>query len=164
VHVHLKDQGVADLAAPESTKGTSELTEVPLVPSSEGTELPIRGAVGTPDSVLQGPEDTTVVHPPVKEESARTRRIRERDERIGWVRGLPKSASEALKTAMAWRAEIEGTGIRQTDIASRERISRARVTQIMSLLSLSDDLKAMLLEGHAEVEEWSIRRALHEVG
>ena len=39
VHVHLKDQGVADLAAPESTKGTSELTEVPLVPSSEGTEL-----------------------------------------------------------------------------------------------------------------------------
>jgi len=33
----------------------------------------------------------------------------------------------------------------------------------MSLLDLSDDLKAMLLEGHAEVEEWSIRRALHEV-
>ena len=65
---------------------------------------------------------------------------------------------------MTWRAEIEANGIRQADIARRERITRARVTQMMSLLDLSDEMKAMLLEGHVDVADWSIRRALHEVG
>jgi hypothetical protein len=65
---------------------------------------------------------------------------------------------------MAWQAEIDRRGIRQADIARRERITRARVTQIMSLLDLPDDLKAMLLEAHEDVSDWSIRRALWEVG
>lgn len=63
---------------------------------------------------------------------------------------------------MAWQTEIDG-GLRRADIARRERRTRARVTQMMSLLGLSDELKSMLLAGHAEVEDWSIRRALHEV-
>lgn len=103
------------------------------------------------------------MRPAVKVESARARRLRERAERTEWVTGQPKSAAEALKTAMAWQAEIDG-GLRRADIARRERLTRARVTQMMSLLGLPDDLKAMLLGGHPEVEDWSIRRALGEVG
>lgn len=34
---------------------------------------------------------------------------------------------------------------------------------MMSLLDLPADLKAMLLAGHEDVADWSIRRALHEV-
>ena len=64
---------------------------------------------------------------------------------------------------MAWQAEIDG-GLRRADIARRERLTRARVTQMMSLLGLPDDLKNILLAGHEEVEGWSIRRALREVG
>ena len=129
-----------------------------------GKWLRTAGAAGTNGSIVQGPEDTTIVRPVVKPESARARRLREREERVGWVAGLSKSAAEALKTAMKWQAEIEGNGIRQADIARRERLTRARVTQMMSLLSLPDDLKVMLLAGDAEVEDWSIRRALREVG
>lgn len=50
--------------------------------------------------------------------------------------GLPKSASEALRLAMSRQAEIEATGIRRADVARREGITRARVTQILSLLGL----------------------------
>ena len=118
------------------------------------------GAGGTSATLVQGPEDTTVVRPAVTVESARACRLRERDERVGWVTRLPKSAAEALKTATAWRAEMDRTGLRQADIARRERLTRARVTQIMSLLELPEDTKAMLLDG--EGEDWSIRRALRE--
>ena len=34
---------------------------------------------------------------------------------------------------------------------------------MMSLLDLPDDLKGMLLEGHDDVADWSIRRALRAV-
>ncbi len=73
--------------------------------------------------------------------------------------GLPKSAAEALKTAMAWRAEIERGGVRQADIARRERLTRARVTQVMSLLDLPEEIKTTLLDGDGE--GWSVRQALH---
>ena len=100
---------------------------------------------------------------PVKE-SERLRHIRLREERGDtWVPGLPKSATEALRTAMRWQAEIGG-GLRRADIARRERLSRARVTQIMSLLDLPDDLQNALLDGSSEKESWSVRRALREVG
>ena len=46
-------------------------------------------------------------------------------------------------------------------LLTEERITRARITQTMSLLDLCDELKAMRLAGHAEVQDWSIRR---EVG
>lgn len=128
-----------------------------------GKWLPKWGAVGTTSPVVQGPEDTTVIRPIVKPESARARRLRERDERVGWVAGLPKSAAEALKTAMGWQAEIDARGIRQADIARRERITRARVTQIMSLLDLPESLRADLLSGHHGSDLWSIRRALRHV-
>ena len=78
--------------------------------------------------------------------------------------GLPKSAAEALKIAIAWQAEIDARGVRRADIARRERITRARVTQILSLLELPHSVKEMLLDGHDEVAAWSIRRALAAVG
>ncbi|MEK6608279.1 MAG: hypothetical protein AABZ30_11505 [Myxococcota bacterium] len=91
------------------------------------------------------------------------RRIRERDERAALGTGHQKSAADALRLAMRWQAEIEG-GLRRADIARRERLTRARVTQVMSLLDLPADVKTMLLAGDAEVEGWSVRRALREVG
>ena len=73
--------------------------------------------------------------------------------------GLPKSAAEALRKALAWQAEID-VGLRRSDIARRERITRARVTQILSLLDLPEEVRAMLLAEDPEVEDWSVRRAL----
>ena len=54
---------------------------------------------------------------------------------------------------MRWQGEIDLGGIRRADIARRER-----------LLELPAEVKALLLAGHAEVEGWSVRRALREVG
>ena len=126
--------------------------------------LPKRGAVGTTESGLQGPQDTTLVRPPPVPESAKARRLRNRAERTGWVHGLPKSAGDALRLASKWQEDIEVQGMSRADIARRERLTRARVTQIMALLDLSEDLQAMLLGGDEKVEDWSIRRALSEVG
>ena len=126
--------------------------------------LRIWGASSTAPSTACGPEDRVTVKPDVPE-SQRLRKIRERDERGDrWVPGLPKSAADALRTAIRWQAEIEATGLQRADIARRERLTRARVTQIMSLLELSADVKAMLLAGDPEVEDWSVRRALGAVG
>ena len=122
------------------------------------------GAVGTPASPGSGPEDKALLTPTPVKESERLRHIRLREERGDtWVPGLPKSAAEALRTAMRWQAEIGG-GLRRADVARRERLFRARVTQIMSLLDLPDDLQNALLDGSSEKESWSVRRALREVG
>ena len=63
------------------------------------------------------------------------------------------SAADALRLAMRWQGEIDLGGIRRADIARRER-----------LLELPAEVKALPLAGHAEVEGWSVRRALREVG
>ena len=105
------------------------------------------------------PEDTRCVVVPIRDSERRRKRLA-REARKGWVSGLPKSASEALKTAMSWQAEIESTGIRRADIARREGLTRARVTQVMSLLKLPDEMKAMLLDGQGDGNDWSVRRAI----
>lgn len=58
---------------------------------------------------------------------------------------------------MAWQRDIDEKGLRRADIARRERLTRARVTQIMSLLNLPEDVKAGLLGGG---EPRTIRGAL----
>lgn len=70
-------------------------------------------------------------------------------------------AVNALRLALGWQAEIETGGITRADIARREGLSRARVTQVMALLDLPDDVQQQLLDGD---ERWSIRRALREAG
>ncbi len=93
-------------------------------------------------------------------ETKRLLRLREREERQGWVQGTPKSAADALRTAIEWNAEIAVQGISRADIARRERLTRARVTQVMSLLNLPDHVKATMLGG--EAQDWSVRTALRQ--
>ena len=64
---------------------------------------------------------------------------------------------------MAWQTEMRESGLTRADIARRENLTRARVTQVMSLLNLADNEKKKLLAEDPEVTDWSIRRALREV-
>lgn len=94
-----------------------------------------------------------------KVEGPKARRLRERAERRERLRASPPAA-EALKKAMLWAAEMESSGIRRADIARREGITRARVTQVMSLLKLPEDVKVSVLAGG---EPRTIRGALEAV-
>ena len=89
--------------------------------------------------------------------------LRERAERRERLRTSPP-AKEALRKAMAWQREMEDQGIRRADIARREGLTRARITQILGLLKLPDDVKALLIAGHDEVAGMSIREALRRAG
>ena len=65
---------------------------------------------------------------------------------------------------MRWQREIEEGSIRRADIARRERLTHARVTQVMSLLDLPDEVKEELLSISEGRPEWSVREALGRVG
>ncbi len=53
---------------------------------------------------------------------------------------------ELLRKALEWKALIEsGEAANQADIARRERISRARVTQVMRLLRLAPEIQQHVL-------------------
>lgn len=65
---------------------------------------------------------------------------------------------------MRWQRELDETGLRRSDIARRERLTRARVTQIMSLLDLPTDVRAELLAAEPGTRGWTIREALRRVG
>ena len=70
-------------------------------------------------------------------------------------------AINALRRAMGWAEEIETARVTRADIARREGISRARVTQIMSLLSLPPDEQSAILNGE---RLFSIREAIQLAG
>ena len=78
--------------------------------------------------------------------------------------GKPPPAAEALRTAMRWQKEMEEQGLRRADIARRERLTRARVTQIMHLLDLPEDVKVELLALDKGRPDWTVREALRRVG
>ena len=101
---------------------------------------------------------------PTVPDSPRQRKLRERRERADALRGQPPAAAEALRKAMRWQREIEETGVRRADIAQRERITRARVTQIMSLLDLPANVRAEILAAEQGTRGWTIRGALRRVG
>lgn len=65
---------------------------------------------------------------------------------------------------MAWQRDIEERGLRRSDIARREGYTRARVTQIMKLLDLPEDVKAKVLSRSDEVAGWTVRRGIAEAG
>lgn len=73
---------------------------------------------------------------------------------------------ETLRKALRWRAELEsGTVANQAAIASREGITRARVTQIMALLSLTPEIQQQILlmprnRGRASISECALRPLL----
>ena len=70
-------------------------------------------------------------------------------------------AVNALLLARAWEVEIEAGVVNRAGVARREGVSRARVTQVMSLLDLPEDVQQRLLTGEVI---WSIRKALRQVG
>ncbi len=54
--------------------------------------------------------------------------------------------AELLRKAIEWKELLESGGVSsQADIARREGLSRARVTQIMDLLNLALDIKEYIL-------------------
>ena len=72
-------------------------------------------------------------------------------------------AGEALQKALGWRKQIEQESISRAEISRREGLSRARVTQLMSLLKLPEEVQQGLLAGAPEYAGWTVRRGLGEV-
>ena len=70
---------------------------------------------------------------------------------------------EALQKALDWQKLIEQESITQAEISRREGLSRARVTQLMSLLKLPEKVQQGLLAGASEYVGWTVRRGLGEV-
>jgi hypothetical protein len=53
---------------------------------------------------------------------------------------------DLLRKAIEWQGLLEsGDAENQADIARRERISRARVTQVMGMLRLAPEIRAKIL-------------------
>ena len=72
-------------------------------------------------------------------------------------------AGEALQKALDWQKLIEQESITRAEISRREGLSRARVTQLMSLLKLPEKVQQGLLAGAPEYVSWTVRRGLREV-
>jgi hypothetical protein len=104
-------------------------------------------------------ETLNLAHLWPREEGRKAKVRRERAERRDGREKNPPAA-EALRKAMAWAVEMESSGIRRADIARREGITRARVTQVMSLLKLPEDVRVSVLAGG---EPRTIRGALEVV-
>ena len=100
--------------------------------------------------------DDLVARPP---ETDRMKMLRERAERVEQLRENPP-LREALLKAMAWQRDIEEKGMRRSEIARRERYTRARVTQIMKLVELPEDVKGMILVGDEAVAGWTVRKGI----
>lgn len=75
----------------------------------------------------------------------------------------PPRVAELLRKAQAWRAILEsGEVANQAEIARREGVTRARVTQIMALLRLAPEVQHRVLEmpavlGRKGINEHSLR-------
>jgi ParB-like chromosome segregation protein Spo0J len=68
-----------------------------------------------------------------------------------------------FKMALGWRKQIEQESISRAEISRREGLSRARVTQLMSLLKLPEKVQQGLLAGAPEYAGWTVRRGLREI-
>ena len=69
-------------------------------------------------------------------------------------------AGEALQKALDWQNLIEQESISRAEISRTEGLSRARVTQLMSLLKLPEKVQQGLLAGAPEYAGWTVRRGL----
>jgi len=89
-------------------------------------------------------------------------------------RGYPKPPREPktprivelLRKAIEWQALLEsGQVVSQTDIAQQERITRARVTQIMGMLRLAPEIREKILAMHDSSRRPQItERVLRPIG
>jgi hypothetical protein len=83
-----------------------------------------------------------------------------RAERLAQAARGPSQAALALRKAIGWQDVIHKKGLRRADIARRERCTRARVSQVMTLLDLPADMQQDLLANVPFTRSWSIRHAL----
>ncbi|MFH1468344.1 MAG: recombinase family protein [Pseudomonadota bacterium] len=114
----------------------------------------------TPEAGLTGPQETLEVDKLwPKVESPRQRRLRQRAERKEHRLRHPP-AKDALEKVLTWQAEIDAGDMTRAGIARREGLSRARVTQLMKLLDLPEQVKMKLLEGDPEVQGMTMRNAV----
>jgi hypothetical protein len=97
---------------------------------------------------------------PLSGRQKRRQRKAARDQQI--ARG-PSTAALALEKAIRWQEAIDTEGINRADVARREGLTRARVTQIMGLLNLPEDIKVNLRDNASHTRGWSIRQALGKV-
>ena len=67
--------------------------------------------------------------------------------------------AEALTRVDQWEIDLAG-GLRQSDIARREGLTRARVTQLMKLVDLPADVRSGVKAGDESFADWSIRQAI----
>ena len=72
-------------------------------------------------------------------------------------------AGEALQKALSWQKLIEQGNISRAEISRREGLSRARVTQLMSLLKLTEKVQQGLLAGAPVYAGWTVRRGLGKI-
>jgi len=73
---------------------------------------------------------------------------------------------ELLRKAIEWQALLEsGQVVSQTDIAQQERITRARVTQVMGMLRLAPEIREQILAMHDSSRRPQItERVLRPIG
>jgi hypothetical protein len=64
---------------------------------------------------------------------------------------------EALLKAATWENRIEVEGVCRADIARQEGVSRARVTQLMHLLTLPEDTRRRAESGMLDVEGQTLK-------
>ncbi|MCP5069240.1 MAG: hypothetical protein GY946_21970 [bacterium] len=86
--------------------------------------------------------------------------VRARAEREAVPKQPAMGAINAMRLVAEWETELREGSVRRADLARRHGWSRARITQLMTLLDLPDDVRRGLLEGASEFRGWSIRRAL----
>lgn len=87
-----------------------------------------------------------------------------RRERLRPEPGRPRGsvsgeAVNALAKVLRWAEEIDAGLATRADIARREGVSRARVTQLMKLLDLGHDVREAILSGE---KVCSVREAIAE--
>jgi ParB-like chromosome segregation protein Spo0J len=73
-------------------------------------------------------------------------------------------AAVALRRVLAWQAEIQSGAVTQADIARREGYTRARITQLMKLTRLPDQIKQMLLANDPSTAGMTVTRAIELTG
>ena len=115
---------------------------------------------------MSGSQSTTVDdrferHDPVAK-PAETQARRDQRKQVERVRRVCENPPlrDALLKAIAWQKDIEESSMRRADIARREGLTRARVTQIMGLLDLPEDVRQKVLDRDPEVGSWTIRKGM----
>ncbi len=96
--------------------------------------------------------------PPSKRELKRTRAARNKAKKAT----APPVVPQTLKRVMSWQEEIDSGDETRASISRREELTRARVTQLMKLLELPNEVRQAMLSSPENYRDWTIRRALTE--